>query len=140
MGGTVSAPGHLTMPGLRKSLRAKQPCARLVRWAHAHCSFSSQAPARLVADYAHAMDEEDLEGLLRHLDEQARYLASLTAWARENPAETAVLLRVRDEVFTLRETLDTLGVPHATLDNEGWRRVPHAEHRPPWPSADADWS
>ena len=83
------------------------------------------------------MPDDDLGWLLRHLDEQARYVALLTEWARENPAETAVLLRVRDEVFTLRETLDTLGVPHATLDNDGWRRVPHAEHRQAWPKADA---
>jgi hypothetical protein len=84
------------------------------------------------------MRDQDLPWLLRHLDQQARYVASLTAWARDNPTETDVLLRVRDEVFTLRETLDTLEVPHATVDNENWRRVPHAEHRQPWPSADAD--
>jgi hypothetical protein len=28
-----------------------------------------------------------------------------------------VLLRVRDEVFTLRETLGALAVPHALVDN-----------------------
>jgi hypothetical protein len=84
------------------------------------------------------MRDHDLPWLLRHLDQQARYVASLTAWARDNPTETDVLLRVRDEVFTLRETLDTLGVPHATVDNEGWRRVPRAAHRPPWPRVDAD--
>ena len=83
------------------------------------------------------MRDQDLPWLLHHLDQQARSVATLTARARDNPTETDVLLRVRDEVFTLRETLYTLGVPHATLDNEGWRRVPRAEQRQPWPSADA---
>ena len=47
---------------------------------------------------------QDRDWLLRHLADQARYLASLTAWARDNPTEPDVLLRVGDEIFTLRET------------------------------------
>jgi hypothetical protein len=79
------------------------------------------------------IDDRDL--LLRHLDDQARYLALLTAYARDNPADADVLLRVRDEVFTLRETPYTLGVPGANLSNLEWNRVPHAQHKQPWPSA-----
>ena len=69
------------------------------------------------------MSRDDREWLLGHLSEQARYLASLTDWARDNPMDSDVLLRVRDEVFTLRETLDTLGVPGAL--------------RPHWPTAES---
>jgi|tagenome__1003787_1003787.scaffolds.fasta_scaffold17849109_2 hypothetical protein len=82
------------------------------------------------------MSTDDRDWLLRHLAEQARYLASLTDWARDNVSDDRVLLRVRDEVFTMRETLDTLGVPNATLSNEAWRRVPHVSHREGWPTAD----
>jgi hypothetical protein len=80
-------------------------------------------------------DDDDRDGLLRHLDEQARYLASLTTYARGHPYDLDVLLRVRDDVFTLRETLDTLAVPHALADNVQWGQVPHASHRAAWPSA-----
>jgi hypothetical protein len=81
------------------------------------------------------MPTEDRDWLLRHLADQARYLASLTAWARDNPADADVLLRVRDDVFAFRETLDTLGVSHAKVSNEQWSRIPHVVHREPWPSA-----
>jgi hypothetical protein len=36
---------------------------------------------------------------------------------RARPPGRPVLLRVRDEVFTLRETLGALAVPHALVDN-----------------------
>jgi hypothetical protein len=81
------------------------------------------------------MSEDERDWPLLHLDGQARYLASLTTYASEHPDDPEVLLRVRDELYTLRETLDTLAVPHALTDNVQWRRVPHASHRPPWPSA-----
>jgi hypothetical protein len=81
------------------------------------------------------MTRDDREWLLAHLDEQARYVATLTSFASEHRDDPDVLLRVRDEVFTLRETLDTLAVPHALADNAQWGRVPHASHRSPWPSA-----
>jgi hypothetical protein len=77
----------------------------------------------------------DRSWLLRHLNDQATYLASLTAWAAENPTDAGVLLRVRDEVFTLRETLDALAVPHVKVDNETWAAMPHAPHDPRWPTA-----
>ncbi|MCW3047870.1 MAG: hypothetical protein JWO74_2154 [Solirubrobacterales bacterium] len=81
------------------------------------------------------MPRDDRDWLLRHLADQARYLASLTVWARDNPADRDVLLRVRDDIFTLRETLDTLGVPHAKIGNEDWDRIAQAMHREGWPSA-----
>jgi hypothetical protein len=81
------------------------------------------------------MPADDRHLLLRHLDDQTRYLGLLTGYARGNTADVDVLLRVRDEVFTLRETLHTLGVPGANLSNEEWDRVPHAQHKDPWPNA-----
>ena len=63
---------------------------------------------------------EDRQWLLQHLAAQARYLAVLAAYAAEHPDEPDVLVRVRDEVFTTRETLDTLGVPHALVSNAAW--------------------
>jgi hypothetical protein len=81
------------------------------------------------------MTSDGRNWLLQHLDHQARYLASLTAYARQNPDDRAVLLRVRDEMFTLRETLDTLAVPHALVNNTEWKRVPAGPHREPWPGA-----
>lgn len=72
---------------------------------------------------------------MQHLIIQSRYVASLVDWAKEHPDDADVLRCVRDEVFTLRETLDTLGVPGALASNEQWRAMPHAEHRPIWPSA-----
>jgi hypothetical protein len=72
------------------------------------------------------MNSDDRDRLLRHLDDQARYLAALTRYAREHPDDPEVLVRCRDEVFTIRETLDTLPVPHALADNAQWRRVAHA--------------
>jgi hypothetical protein len=81
------------------------------------------------------MPGDDRGRLLRHLADQGRYVASLTAWAQDNPTDRAVLLRVRDETFTLRETLDTLGVPDANISNEDWHRVPHATDREDWPRA-----
>lgn len=82
------------------------------------------------------MAPEDRDWLLRHLDHQARYLAALTGWALNNPGDADVLLRARDEVFTLRETLASLKVPDAVVSNGAWNGVAHAEHRPQWPNAD----
>lgn len=64
------------------------------------------------------MAPEDRDGLLRHLDHQARYLAALTGWALNNPGDADVLVCARDEVFTLRETLATLAVPDAVVSND----------------------
>ena len=50
--------------------------------------------------------------------------------------DAGVLLRARDETFTLRETLATLGVPNAIVSNDEWNGTPQADHRPQWPIAD----
>lgn len=82
------------------------------------------------------MTDADRRWLLGHLDDQAHYVAALTRYARDHASESDVLLRVRDEVFTVRETLDTLEVPHALVSNHDWQRVPSAEHRVGWPTSE----
>lgn len=58
--------------------------------------------------------------LLRHLREQADTLATLTAAAAAEPASARRLLDVRDQVFVMKETLATLGVPHALDAHDAW--------------------
>jgi len=82
------------------------------------------------------MSPDDRGQLLRHLDQQARFLAALTAWASDNPQDHDILVRARDEVFTLRETLENLEVPYAAVSNSEWNAVPHMGDRPDWPRAD----
>jgi hypothetical protein len=69
------------------------------------------------------MSPHDREWLLDHLGDQVRHLAVATDHARQHPGDPEQLLRVRDEVFTIRETLDTLGVPHALAANAEWSRA-----------------
>jgi hypothetical protein len=58
--------------------------------------------------------------VLRHLREQADALGSLTAAAAAEPASARRLLDVRDQVFVMKETLATLGVPHALDAHDAW--------------------
>lgn len=73
------------------------------------------------------MGDDDRDWLLKHLDEQAAYLKTLTEAARANPDEPSRVFGVCDEVFTMRETLDTLGVPYARADNDAWNRISGTE-------------
>jgi primase-polymerase (primpol)-like protein len=63
---------------------------------------------------------DDRQWLVRHLNDQARQLQTLTMEALRDPEDASTLIAVRDEVFTMRETLDTLGVPHALVTNAEW--------------------
>ncbi len=60
------------------------------------------------------------ESLLAHLEAQAVHLLALTRRAASRPGEVALLTDVRNEVFTLRETLGELGDPLALASNEDW--------------------
>ena len=60
---------------------------------------------------------DDRQWLLKHLNDQARDLQTLTAEALRDPEDSSTLNAVRDEVFTMRETLDTLDIPHALVTN-----------------------
>jgi hypothetical protein len=63
---------------------------------------------------------DDRLWLLQHLTDQTHHLQSLTAAALAEPNEHSRLAMARDEVFTIRETLDTLGVPLALVSNAEW--------------------
>jgi hypothetical protein len=69
------------------------------------------------------MPQHEREWLLAHLSDQVRHLAATTDAARRHPAQPDRLEAVRDEVFTIRETLDTLGVAHALVTNADWSRA-----------------
>ena len=56
---------------------------------------------------------DDRQWLLKHLNDQARDLQTLTAEALRDPEDSTSC--ARDEVFTMRETLDTLDIPHALV-------------------------
>jgi hypothetical protein len=73
--------------------------------------------------YARPMAQHEREWVLAHLSDQARHLAATTDATRHHPGEPDRLVAVRDEVFTIRETLDTLGVPHALVTNADWNQA-----------------
>ena len=66
---------------------------------------------------------DDRQWLVRHLNDQARHLQTLTLKALRDPEDSSTLIAVRDAVFTMRETLDTLDVPHALVTNAEWNRA-----------------
>jgi plasmid stabilization system protein ParE len=73
------------------------------------------------------MSPRERDRLVGHLDDQAQTLAEMTRAAREHPHNPEALLRIRDQLFVMRETLDTLRVPHATATHDDWRRAIGAE-------------
>ena len=66
---------------------------------------------------------ENREWLTGHLVEQAALVLRLSQAAASRPDDTSLLLSVRDEVFALRETLDTLEVPLARSSNLEWNKA-----------------
>lgn len=68
------------------------------------------------------MYPDDVERLAAHLHDQARYVAELTLAAQARPRDRDALIAIRDELFVMRETLDTLGVPGALTSNVEWNR------------------
>ena len=62
------------------------------------------------------------EGLIAHLQEQVEYLATLASELSDS-ASAEDLATVRDHIFTIRETLQTMGVPLATVTNAEWHRA-----------------
>ena len=70
----------------------------------------------------------DREWLLAHLDAQLRHLAQLAVNAREKPSDDGTLFAIRDEICMVRETMNSLGIPHALASNADWA---HATARAP---------
>jgi hypothetical protein len=66
---------------------------------------------------------DDRQWLVKHLNDQARHLQTLTMEALRDPEDSSTLIAVRDAVFTMRETLETLDVPHALVTNAEWNRA-----------------
>jgi|tagenome__1003787_1003787.scaffolds.fasta_scaffold19496728_1 hypothetical protein len=60
--------------------------------------------------------------LIEHLRAQANHLTAMVA-AIDESASPEQLAAVRDHVFTIRETLQTLEVPLATVTNAEWNRA-----------------
>jgi hypothetical protein len=69
------------------------------------------------------MSPADRALLLQHLDDQARTLAEMTASARDRADSSESLAQIRDQLFVMQETLDTLGVCHALKSHADWRRA-----------------
>ena len=76
---------------------------------------------RLVIAHRRRSPADTRERRLSHLDEQAHTLAELTGAATRFD-DMRRLLEIRDQVFVIRETLATLGVPHSLLSNDTWNR------------------
>jgi hypothetical protein len=68
------------------------------------------------------MSPSDREWLLGHLRDQATILARAVDAAAQDPESTERLIAVRDQVFCMKETLGTLGVPHALVSRDEWSR------------------
>ena len=75
----------------------------------------------LLVAYRRRSSGDTRDGSLEHLDRQARTLAEITRAATQSD-DMSRLLEVRDHVFAIRETLATLGVPHALVSNDTWTR------------------
>ena len=69
------------------------------------------------------MDPAEERWLLDHLRQQAAGLVDVVNAAACVPATTDRLARVRDALFVMQETLDTLGVPHALASHSAWQAV-----------------
>lgn len=67
------------------------------------------------------MDGAEHQWLLDHLRKQATGLVDAVDAAASVPAIPDRLARVRDALFLMQETLDTLGVPHALDSHSAWR-------------------
>jgi hypothetical protein len=69
------------------------------------------------------MTAPDREWLMSHLHEQIAHLSALARSTDGSEDDRASLLALRDQIFVIRETLDTLGVPHARASNTDWNRA-----------------
>lgn len=68
------------------------------------------------------MASSDRAWLVGHLREQVEHLADLTRAIGAHAGDDD-LVALRDQVFVVRETLDSLGVPHALVSNVDWNRA-----------------
>ncbi len=69
------------------------------------------------------MDASERAWLLRHLNDQAATLSRIVSEAATDGASDERLVAIRDQVFVIKETLGTLGVPYALASRDEWSRV-----------------
>jgi hypothetical protein len=69
------------------------------------------------------MDSTDQQWLVDHLRQQAAGLVNAVDAAACLPARPDRLAQVRDALFVMQETLDTLGVPYAVASHSAWREA-----------------
>lgn len=69
------------------------------------------------------MDAAEEQWLLDHLRQQAAGLVGMVDGAASMPASSDLLAEVRDALFVMQETLDTLGVPYALASHSAWRKA-----------------
>jgi hypothetical protein len=69
------------------------------------------------------MDSAKQQWLVDHLRQQAAGLVNVVDAAASLPVTADRLAQVRDALFVMQETLDTLGVPHALASHSDWREA-----------------
>jgi hypothetical protein len=69
------------------------------------------------------MGSADQQWLVDHLRQQAAGLVDVVDAAACLPARPDRLAQVRDALFVMQETLDTLGVPYALASHSAWREA-----------------
>jgi hypothetical protein len=69
------------------------------------------------------MDSAEQQWLVDHLRQQAAGLVNVVDAAASLPVTADRLAQVRDALFVMQETLDTLGVPHALASHSDWRET-----------------
>ncbi|MDX6730105.1 MAG: hypothetical protein QOC54_53 [Baekduia sp.] len=67
------------------------------------------------------MGSADQQWLFDHLRQQAAGLVNIIDAAASLPPRPDRLAQVRDALFVMQETLDTLGVPYALASHSAWR-------------------
>jgi hypothetical protein len=55
-----------------------------------------------------------------HLQDQVSHLVALMDSGGAGAGDELNLIALRDQIFVIRETLDSLAVPHALSSNEDW--------------------
>jgi hypothetical protein len=69
------------------------------------------------------MDPAERQWLGDHLRQQAAGLVEVVNAVTTGTPEPECLAQVRDALFTMQETLDTLGVPHALASHSAWQEA-----------------
>lgn len=69
------------------------------------------------------MNPSERLALVRHLQDQIRFLSKTVEALPALDIDDENLMHARDQVFAIRETLDSLDVPLSTASNSDWNRA-----------------